>query len=72
MNLRKFLRDFKKGRNDYSTVEAAESLDIELSQFRYLVRNNVIEPLEGGGRGRSFYFSKESLDELNEKLENYR
>lgn len=72
MNLRKFLRDIKVGRNDYSTTEAAEYLGIELSQFRYLVKNKVIKPLEGGGRGRSFYFSEESLKELYEKLKNYR
>lgn len=72
MNIRKFLRDWRTGRSDFSVIEAAEYLDIETSAFRHLMKAGVITPFEGGGRGRSFYFSQEQLDDLDDKIEPYR
>jgi excisionase family DNA binding protein len=72
MNIRKFLRDFRTGRSDYSSAEAAAYLGIKHETFRQLVRAGVIQPLDGGGRGRSFYFSHEQLIKLAEQIAMYR
>lgn len=72
MNIRKFLRDFRTGRSDYSSAEAAGYLDIKLETFRQLVREGVIQSLDGGGRGKSFYFSHEQLLKLEEQIAMYR
>jgi len=71
MNVRKFMRDHRVGRNDYNTVEAAEYLDIEPETLRYLVRMGVIIPVEGGGRGQSFYFTVEQIEKLEEQIASY-
>ncbi len=72
MNVRKFLRDWRTGRNDYTTAEAAEYLDIELESFRHLIRAGVIKPFEGGVRGRNLYFSPKDVEALNDKIDGYR
>ncbi len=72
MNIRKFLHDFRTGRNNYSTAEAADYLDIKLETFRQIVRAGAIKPVEGGGRGKNFYFTYEQLLELEEQIDLYR
>ena len=71
MNVRKFMRDWRVGSNDYSTIEAANYLDIEPETLRHPVRMGVVKPLEGGGRGSAFYFSGEQVKELEEKIAPY-
>ncbi len=72
MNFRKFLHDIQTSTEYYTTAEAAEFLDLELERIRHLVRVGVLVPMEGGGRGRNFYFSKEALEEIDKKMEPYR
>ena len=71
MNVRKFMRDQRVGRNDYNTAEAAEYLDIEAETLRYFVRMGVIKPVEGGGRGQSFYFTVEQIEKLEKQIASY-
>lgn len=71
MNVRKFLRDWRVGSNDYNTAEAAERLDIEPETLRHLVRVGVVKPLEGGRRGHGYYFSFEAIEKLEEQIAPY-
>ncbi len=72
MNFRKFLHDIQTSTDHYTTAEAAEFLDLELERIRHLVRIGILTPVEGGGRGRNFYFTKEALEEVDKKMEPYR
>lgn len=65
------MRDHRIGRNDYNTVEAAEYLDIKPETLRYFVRKGVIKPLEGGGRGKGFYFTVEQIQEFEKQIAPY-
>jgi DNA-binding transcriptional MerR regulator len=72
MNFRKFLHDARTSTDNYSTEEAADYLNLDIGRVRHLVRIGILVPIEGGGRGRNFYFTEESLQELDEMLEPYR
>lgn len=73
LNLRRFLRDFRTGRKDYSMKEAMIYLGISRDAFRQLVRAGVINPIEGGGgRGKNLYFSEDDVLDLEKKLAEYR
>lgn len=72
MNFRKFLHDIKTNTDYYTTAEAADYLGLELERVRHLVRIGILMPAEGGGRGRCYYFSEDSLEKIDEMLEPYR
>ena len=72
MDFRKFLHDIRTNTNHYTTAEAAVFLDLECGRVRYLVKVGILVPVERGGRGRSFYFKRESLEDINKLLEPYR
>lgn len=69
--IKKFIRDERVGRQDFSTEGAAYLLEVSQSTIRHFVKLGILEPVEGGGRGQSYFFLQEDIYDLQERLEEY-
>lgn len=72
MNLQIFIQDQLTGRRNISAVEAAKQLGISRKNLETLVARGFLTPTSGGGSGRPVYFAIEDVEELNERLQEYR
>lgn len=57
--------------DDYTFSEAVEYLGITTFTFKRFINAKIINPIEGGGRGRPFYFSINDVESLKTAMQEY-